>query len=263
MAVFTDDEIDRMSEERRKKKHGKIVSIYYRMKEHPAYKRWIGRLDGLAAVFMVITALGMTVFYVSIAYDYFHPDHDRISAEDAIVCSGNLVDITDESYVSRYGINHFIFDFKLDNGQILELEDELYLFYEHNLAEKTVGETGIVEYDDSVYLETITGWMDGLEPGDMLTYSVKKNARNRKYPEIYSLSVNGEELVSLDQINAVKYEQNLFFSDTWGILLIAVLAIWFGAYCFVTKYIKDRKTEDFIRTGVGLLRKSPRSSRSG
>lgn len=90
MAVFDDDEIDRMSEEHSRKKHGKIVSAYYRMKKHPAYKVWIGRLECLAAVFWVIVALGMTVFYVSIAYDYFHPDHDRLSAEDSVVCSGEL-----------------------------------------------------------------------------------------------------------------------------------------------------------------------------
>lgn len=109
------------------------------------------------------------------------------------------------------------------------------MLYEHNLAEKAAGET------DSVYLETITGWLDGLEPRDTLTYAVKKNVWNKKYPKIYCLPVNGEELVSLDQINAGKYEQNLFFSDTWGLLLIVVLAIWFGAYCVATEYIKDRK----------------------
>lgn len=106
MEVF-DYEIDRMNEKHSRKN----ISAYYRMKEHSAYKVWIGSLECLAAVFTVIAALDMTVFYVSIAYDYFHSDYGRLSAEDMVACSGKLMDITDQSYIGGFGENHFIFDF--------------------------------------------------------------------------------------------------------------------------------------------------------
>lgn len=205
------------------------------MKECSKYQKWKIVLWDLIAAGLIISALWVTKIFISDMYAYKHPNIDNLFQQDAAICSGNIVEITNTSYISRFGMEHFCYEISLDNGQILDLENELVLISEM---------CSDSEYDEENYDETIAIWINGLQIGDTLHYTVRKSEQNKKRPIIFSLAVNGEELITLEQVNAMKTDINLQFKEAWGVFLFAVLAIWFGVVETLIELAKKRKQQN-------------------
>ncbi len=237
MTMLNKDESKKTYGEKSKRKHDKMVSAHDRLKKHPRYQIWSSRLINLVIVSYILAALGFAILVISLVYGYFHPDKDHLAAEDAVICQGKIKKITNESYISKFGAEHICYDFQLDNGQTLELENELYLIFLTYLDGEYQDE------NEDHYVEDITNWIDKLQTGDCLSYAVRKNEQDEKWPTIYSLAVNGEPLISIDEVNAMKYEVNRNFKEYGGVLLFAILVFWLICYWAVTDLIKEQRSK--------------------